>query len=237
MNIRQSIFSTIAALGMAAALAAPAAIASPPSESDSGNNQTDAVVEITEGGTFDAYFCSVTLSPFAMDPASQNTLTQQTPPTAHTAGLATGQLFICYDDTLSYRPAFDVQVQAGQFTSSNASQQTPISASNFKVTKTYNTGQQHWSGPTDGHGHVPHIGDTGSFGENGYVGQNTLPVVWPGPDNTLDVARNVQFGYNGIGTGWSVGYFDVELTIPGGTAPGDYSSEVTLTIITGTQTK
>lgn len=233
MNLRRTLLAGALSLGLLGSIAAPAAMASPPSESDGSNNSVTVEVEVVGGGGFDAFFCTPSGSHANWTGTLQttNAMTQDMAPTAGSDGHAAGALVICYDDTLTYRPNFDVQIASGAFTSGNAVVSTPIDASNFLITRTHNVAQNQWgwNGAID-------IGDIGSFGQNGYLAQNTLPTDWTNDSlRSLDQSRLVQFGYYGQGTIFSWGLIETELNIPAGTAPGTYASTVTLTIIPGTQ--
>jgi hypothetical protein len=213
MNLRKSLFTGLAAVGLMASLAAPVALAQ--SVNDSGT--TTATVAVTNDGVFNVQFCSGT------SPLSAVSMTSES-----AAQTSTGSLTICYEDTLLYHDSALVSFQATAFTAGLSS----IAASNFKVTQTNNTIQEHYV--SDGHGHTK-VADPGYLAQDGTAPpQNaTVFVVWPGPANTLDVSRNVNFIYNGSGAGSSTGLVNVALNIPVGTVPGNYSSTVTLTVAPG----
>jgi len=216
MNIRKTLLAGALSLGLLGSIAAPAVTVTAQDAADT----VYVTVDIGAGGTFNPYFCAADAFPLAT--------TQD--PTAHTPGWANGQLSICYTDTLPYRNSFRATVGATAFTSTNAAHQTPIAPGNLKVVYSYNVIQQHWG--SDGHAHPIRIGDIGHYKNNAYPnytgGQASGP--WT-TDNTFDTARTIGFGWNGLGTGTSTGYFDVTLEIPGGTSPGAYASTLTLTIL------
>jgi hypothetical protein len=54
-------------------------------------------------------------------------------------------------------------------------------------------------------------------------------------NNTFDDQILLQFGYTGVGTGRSIGVFDVSLVLPTATQGGTYGSTLTLSIVAGTQ--
>lgn len=242
MVLRNRVYTVALTLGLIAAAALAPVSAETPSDGELTNNETIVTAEVTSGGTFEVYFCQVEVdangawlivdgSPVVTTPGS-TALSVDTAPSAHEAGHAEGTLFICYIDTLSQRPAFNVTVHSSEFTAADASIQTPIGAGNFMIARTWDAGQVQWSSV------VPGVGDISSFSQNGYVGANTLPADWTIDSlRSLDSPRAVQYGYNGIGTIGAAARFDVELIIPAGTAPGSYSADVTLTIIAGTQVK
>jgi hypothetical protein len=218
MNLKKSLAGLFAGFALLGALAAPAALAQ-----DAGT----ITVGVTDPGVFNAYFC------VPNDPTGTHTttygLTQVQWPTAQANGKATGTLALCYQDTKSYRPSFDVKVAADNFRSSDASVYTPITSVNFKITHTENVGQVQWdsmAGNTLGR-----IGDIGYYLNEADPpgGQHATNGNWT-TANTFDVARKVHFGYSGRGTVASGGAFDVELTIPTGTTAGTYVSNITLTI-------
>jgi hypothetical protein len=230
MNLRKSLVTGLAAIGLMVSIASPT-LAAPPTETDGSNNGTTSSVEVSGGGEFDAYFCG------------DNNLTEQSAPTASSAGSATGTLTICYDDTLSYHDGFDTTIQATTpFTSVDALGDTPIPAALFKITMLHNVGQLHWS--SDGHSlldaddpnYHPEVADPGYYDENGSVpNQNTPGFVAWSASNSLEQARTVQFSYNGTGSVAAGGEIDVALTIPQGTSPGNYTTNLTLTIVAGGQ--
>jgi hypothetical protein len=218
MNRFKSLFGLVLGLMLAASLLGPTALAQPPEPVDTGNVTTVSVT-ITETGVFDAYFCQVYGTA-----SSGIDLTLNQAPTLGAPGLATGSLFICYTDTLAYRPSFDAQINAGAFTGGPSI----IPLSGFKIDRTYNVIQQYW-------GSNPDYGDIGSFVNNAYQSQaDPWPKAWT-TNNTLDTTRTVQFGYSGIGTATSYGQFDVSLVLPIGTQGGQYTSTLTLSIVAGTQ--
>ena len=217
MKRRTSILGLIAGLMLAGSLLAQAALAQPPDETTTGNNSTSVSVTFFDNGVFDAYFCAPSLP---ITNTSSASLSVQSPPTLTSAGYATGTLAICYNDTKLYRPSFDVYLQSTDFTSGPNS----IAASNFTIETSYNVGQQFYgNAPID-------YGDIGEYiNDGGIVAQSDLPEPWTF-DNSLDVARLSQFGYSGVGTGVSLGAFDVKLVLPVGKPAGTYQSTLSLTI-------
>jgi hypothetical protein len=233
VNIRKSLLSTAAAIGLMVSVAAPMVLA----DDTTTNNSTNAVVEvIPAAGVFDVKFC-----------AASTNLSVGTQPNA-SPGSATGTLSICYEDTKVDREAFTVAMSAGDFTNGA----NVIDSSNFRVVRLYNLGQYQWgnSGSThnvcDGHNHgytgctetVPpangDIGDIGYIYDSGATTpQNVTGGIPRTTNNSLETGSNVHFGYAGVGTISSLGNVDVKLTIPGGTPGGQYTSNVTLSVTMG----
>jgi hypothetical protein len=213
MNLRKSIFTGIAAVGLMASLAAPVAMAQ-----TAGNaGGTTATVTVLGGGTFSVAFCSAV------------TLTVNTPPTAGTEGSASGAFGICYVDTKSDRTNFDVDLSATDFTGTGANDDT-IPASEFDVTYTANVQNGQWS---SGVGYL--IGDIGHFVNDAYP-SSQAGAAWMFNNDLAGAGRTVNFGYQGEGTIWSVSDISVGLTIPSSTDNDTYTSELTLTVIVpGTQ--
>jgi hypothetical protein len=218
MNRYKSIFGLVAGLMLAGSLFGYTALAQPP-ESSSSDNTTDVQVQVTDSGVFNAFFCTP-----GGAASTLKVLTTDSNPTASSAGSASGQLAICYQDTKTYRPSFDTTISAGAFTGGPST----IPLSGFKIVNVYNVLQTQW-------GATPDIGDIGQFVNEAYVGQGApWPKAWTS-SNTLDSSRKLQFGYAGIGTIASLGAFDVSLVLPQGTQNGTYTSLMTLSIIAGTQ--
>ena len=203
-------------LMLAGSLLGQSALAQP-TENNGSNNSTTVSVTVVDNGVFDAFFCAPSLP---ITNTSSASLTVQSLPTLTTAGSATGTLAICYNDTKQYRPSFDVFLQSTDFTGGP----NPIAAINFTIEKSYNVGQQFYgNSPID-------YGDIGQYINDGFPpAQSSLPLPWT-TNKTLDVARNSQFGYSGVGTGVSLGAFDVKLVLPVGTEGGTYQSTLSLTI-------
>jgi hypothetical protein len=239
MNLKRTLVSAVAALGMAASVMAPAALAQPTQSQDEGSDTTTAVVTVTTTGKFDVYFESTTLD--MTDP----TLTALTPD-----GEATGAFRLRYTDTLPNRPEFDVTVTATDFTSSSGT----IPASGFKITRTVNVAQFQWGNGTDPTKNaycwptspmynadtcaaypapLADIGDIGFFQDGTYQGQST--EYWTANAPGLDSGPKVHYGRAGVGTHWSYGDVEVVLDVPAGTPGGDYSSTLTLEVVTGTE--
>lgn len=246
MNLKKTLFSTIAALALSASVLVPVALAG--TSLDTGGSTT-ATVNVTVAGEFNAEFCG---------PVNLSAVTL----TAGQDEISTGALEICYTDTIASRSGFKVQVQAGPFQSTG---NPDLSASNFKLTTVYNPWQGQWGGNSGG-ADVADIGgwngaeqvtdhgfdnpaDANNHGALDYVGAASL-----------DTARYIAYSWDGVGTGngdlmppsgisafpdeyanvSSLGVVDgtyqvveVELTVPRGTATGGYSSNLTLTIVAG----
>lgn len=216
MTLKKSVFGAIAALALAASVAAPVATA----QVGGSTAGTSVVVNVASPGVFNLTICG--------EPAQVN-LTTTSQPQAGLQGEAEGTLTLCYTDTKSYRPNFNVTMQSTDFLDGTK----VIPASGFTVEDTANVGQIQWS---SGVGRP--LGDIGHFQNNIYptAGQGTT-TAWTS-DNSLDVARTVHFGYNGEGTIASAGDIDVALEMPFGAQDGTYSSTLTVTVVTpGTQFK
>jgi hypothetical protein len=215
-------------LMLAGSMMSAPALAQPPGDS-SGNNTTNVSVTFERTGAFDAYFC-VTQG----EHNASTSLTVVQPPTLAGNGLATGQLIICYDDTLPDRPAFHVDVQAGAFTGGPST----IPLSGFNVEKTYNVIQNYYGGPSTSNPTKPDYGDIGQFLNGAYVAQNgnppnpTWPMQWTS-NNNLGAGVHLQFGYAGVGTEFSYGQFDVSLVLPVTASGGTYTSTMTLSLYAG----
>jgi hypothetical protein len=226
----KSLFGLAVGLMMAGSLMAPAALAQPSEPVDQGN-KTVVSVTVTETGTFDAFFCGGytdgngnSASPGEYSSGTSLSLVQ--PPTLTQAGKATGTLAICYVDTLASRPHFDTYVSSDGF----AGGPTSIPLSGFTVERVYNVTQTNCTC-----GHTPRYGDIGQYVDQGYVGQGgTWPKAWTN-NNSFSAPVKLQFGYTGVGTGHSVGTFDVELDLPIATQQGNYATTLTLSIQVGTQ--
>jgi hypothetical protein len=214
MNLRKSLFTGLAAVGLMASLAAPTALAQ-----TSGNAGTGtATVVITDTGVFDIYFCDDSVS-----------LVQDVAPTAGTDGSASGALAICYVDTKSYRTNFDVDLSSTDFTGTGANDDI-IPASDFKVTYTANVSSAQWS---SGVGYP--IGDIGHFVNDAYP-SSQAGAAWTANNNLAGAGRTVNFAYQGEGTIAAQSNLNVALTIPSSTDPDTYQSTLTLTVIVpGTQ--
>jgi hypothetical protein len=212
MNVKKTLAGFIAGFALIGSLATPVAIAS----EIGGQEVTTATVAISNGGVFNATFCNSV------------SMTETTAPMANAPGAAIGSLNLCYTDTKSQRPAFDATLVSSDFTLSTNVNKT-IPASNLKVLKTYNVLQTQWDSgfPLD-------IGDIGYFVNGGYLAQSSAGATWTA-NNTLESAKTVNFGYSGVGTVASIGGMDLGLNIPAGTTPGTYVSQLTLSIIVGSQ--
>jgi hypothetical protein len=219
MNLKKSIFTGIAAVGLMASLAAPAAFAQP-AESDTGNNLTIAYVNVATDGEFDAYFSSGTFNLGAV------TLNANSP-----EGVVTGTMRIDYVDTMANRPNFNVSLTAENFVNIGNATYT-IPATGFQVTYAYNVQQGYWSGNAPG---GIDIGDIGYFVDGDYVGQNDAGQAWTLGATNLSTGPTVQFGYAGSGTSWAYGDLGVQLDIPSTTVAGQYNSNVTISVIAGTE--
>ncbi|HWK79967.1 MAG TPA: hypothetical protein VNP95_04330 [Thermomicrobiales bacterium] len=214
MNLKKSLMGAVAGLALVGSVAAPIASAQP-AEDNTGNNTTTAYVEVYSTGVFDVFFTG------GIDLGDANFNASSSSQTLN------GSLALGYTDTKVQRPSFDVTVQATDFYNLSNFYITPIPASGFTITKTYNVAQQQW-------GANPDIGDIGAFQNEDYVAQNSGPWPWTS-DNQLNTARRVNFGYAGIGTISSQGNFDVSLVVPNTTQAGAYQSTLTLTVIAGSQ--
>lgn len=224
MNLKRTLFTGLAAAGLMASIATPMASAQVVIEDGQNGGpggSVTATVEVGTAGLFDAFFCAV-----GVGPTASTDLTTTTEPSAIANGAAEGALGICYEDTKNYRNAFNLDLSAGDFTSPTTV--TDIAASNFTVAHTYNVASLNCCGPA--------VGDIGYFQNDAYVGQNAAGAAWA-PGYSLNNPQTVHFGYNGTGTIISGGVVDVDLVIPAGTHTGIYTSNVTLTVIAGTQLK
>lgn len=215
MNLKKSVFGTIAGLALVGTLAAPAVMAQAVEDGPKSNTAT-ASVTVTDNGIFDVYFYS---GDFNLSGVTLNADTS--------VGTATGSFTIGYDDTKAFRPKFDVTVNASSFAlTSNTSHQIP--STGFTIERTYNVGQTHYgNSPID-------YGDIGYFVDEAYPSGQAASTQWTS-NNTLDTARRVQFGYQGVGTTLSGGKVDVALKVPNTTVPGTYNSTLTLSVVAGTQ--
>lgn len=230
MKRKTSILGLIAGLLLAGPLLGQSALAQFNGD-DTDNNSTTVTVDIASGGIFDAFFCTQTdpADPTTVIPSDDASLTVDTAPTSSVAGVATGAVGICYDDTKTYRPSFDTTISSLDFTSGL----NTIPSSNFKITQTYGVGQVQCSNhPICGA--VAGTGDIGAYQNEDYVDQTTGPWPWTF-DQSLNEDRLVQFGYSGIGTIFSGGRVDVSLDLPIGTHPGTYESTLSLSIVLGSQ--
>jgi hypothetical protein len=212
MNLKKSLAGLFAGFALLGALAAPAALAA--------DDTATGTVVVTDGGVLTVAFCQVSNYTHPGD----FTLTQVTAPTAYAAGTATGSLQICYIDTKTYRPSFEVSVSASNFESGS----NIITSDNFTVTKTYNVGSIHYDGQAGP------VGEIGYFQNNAYVTpQLSAGAPWTF-DNDFSTSRTLQFGYGGRGTEGSAGKVDVSLKLPAATLAGTYTSNLTLTVMSST---
>lgn len=215
MNLKKSLTGAIAGLALVGSIAAPIASAQYAGD-DTSNNTTTVSLTVANDGVFDVYFY---LGDISLGTATFNS--------ASSTQTLNGAMGLGYTDTKAARPSFDVLIQSTDFLNEANNATTPIPSSGFKITKTYNVLQGQW-------GSDPDIGDIGAFKDELYVAQSGGPWSWT-TNNTLNGNRRVNFGYAGIGTNWSIGYFDVSLDVPNTTASGDYQSTMTLTVIAGSQ--
>jgi hypothetical protein len=222
MNLKKSILSGIAAVGLMASLAAPVALAQP--AENAGNNTTNAHIAVDVEGEFDVYFW---VGDFDMPGA---TLSASSP-----VYDSSGTLRIQYTDTLPDRPNFNVTLIAGHFTDGT----NYILNDEFTITGTYNVQQFQWgdnpSKNANGATALPYdVGDIGYFVDQGYPSGQVAHSVWSS-NNVLNDWVQVQFGYAGVGTVSSYGDVDVALHVPATTVEGTYTSLMTLNVIAGDQ--
>ncbi|MGN6032233.1 MAG: hypothetical protein ACTHQE_11265, partial [Thermomicrobiales bacterium] len=164
MNLKKSFMGAVAGLALVGSIAAPIASAQYAGD-NTGNNQTTAYVEVYTTGSFDVFF---KIGDIDMGDANFSA--------SSTSQTVTGSLTLGYTDTKVQRPAFDVQVQSTDFYNLANFYTTPIPATGFKITKTYNVGQQQWTSMPNSPGRV---GDIGSFlNSNTVPGQSTGPWTW-----------------------------------------------------------
>lgn len=208
MNLRKLVAPVALSVGLFGSILAPVALANPV-------DQIDVIVNVTGGGTFDVSFCAESGATHVdLLPGDAYALTQQTAPTAATAGLATGELTVCYTDTKNDREAFDLQLSSGNFVLDTDASKT-IAASNFQIKQTDAVVMTQSSTTVTGVGDITATAGTGPWLAN----------------NTLDTARTIHSGAAGIGTDSSYGDVQVDLIIPSGSIAGDYTAEVTITVI------
>ncbi len=228
MNLKKALVTGIAAIGLMASIAAPGALAqtSPPTESSSGNNSTIAYVAVITPGAFDVYFgvSSFDLSAVTLDASSPE-------------GAAAGNFIVYYTDSLANRPNFNVTLTASDFTHTTVSGAS-IDNAGFTIAGAYNVRQDQCGGPerpvSSGCNNIHQIGDIGYFVNNTGGHSQAAFTPWTAL-NTLDSARTIQFGYEGVGTITSDGRIDVALDVPANTVAGIYQSSLTLSVIAGTQ--
>lgn len=215
MFLRQRLLSAglaLACLGAVLAPTTPAAIAA---------DSADVVVEVSDGGVFEPYFCDISYAA-----VQSQTMNPSESPTATEDGLAVEAFNICYTDTVSYRPGFDAQLSATDFLMSG-NPSVFIANENLRIIAFYGVLQTQ-----SGAG----IGDIGLYNN----GNDTLPqppFIILTTNNDLGQTRTVQFGWNGKGTIQAMAGVNTELDIPAGTANGTYTSELTLSIIPNGRTK
>ncbi len=230
-------FALLASTGLQAARAAN-------DDDTTSNNTVTASVSVSTSGVFDAYFCSpgdnVNVTSGALGSVA---LTSTSPETT----VQTGGLVICYRDSKPLRPEFRTYIQSGNFSGPGSNS---LSASGFKVTKTYWIAQTQWSSQnppaTTGIGDIGQVNGAGT--KNASDG-GTLPAVYGAwtTNNSLDSWRYVHYGYEGRGTAngtglfpsvWnsgdphmgSFGVIEVTIDIPDSTPAGTYSATVTLQV-------
>lgn len=239
MNLRRSLVTGLAAIGLMASVAAPVALAqAPPADENSGNNTATASVTVQSDGVFDVFFATTSV---AFGTTTLNA--------ANLEPDLEGSFTIGYTDTKSNRPRFDVTVIAGHFSDGSGNF---IHASNLTVERTENVIQQFWGGPgrcdtppnsgnldpakvAAGCNPTIDIGDIGYFHNGGYIGQTPAGVQWDPKTFSMEDWLKVHFGYGGAGTGNSTGVVGVNLHVPATTVPGVYTSTLTVNVVTGTQ--
>jgi hypothetical protein len=248
MNLKRTLFTGLAAIGLMASIAAPVATAQTGHTDDA-----DAIVVISNnGGVFIPEFCGdVNLGTHDI--------------TAIAGSTATGTMGICYWDTRAYRQNFKASIDASDFESGvpmpvPSSDTYSIPAQNFKIVRVYNPQQDQWrnTNPAPGSANtcpfvpgvtgapnVYDIGDIGgfngtssSYGDGAYVTDGS--ALWSGP--ALSENPFVNYAWSGVGTGnggfacnalginGTYSPFDVALQVPAGAAAGTYVSDLTLTV-------
>lgn len=220
MNLKRTLISGLAAVGLMASLAAPVALADDPITVEG-----SATVSIENDGEFTPYFCGAV------------ELTPEGDVNSTTGTTAEGQLLICYTDTMAERDGFTTTLKAGVFTSNvnmpatNTSNPVPytIPAENFIITTVYNPAQLQW-GRTNpaidyslcalygvapdqsfhenvagglGVPGVSQIGNIGSYDANGVVVTGGSGTPWDASPSSanLSTAQTVGYGNAGVGTG------------------------------------
>ncbi len=215
MNLKKAFVTGIAAVGLMASIAAPVATAQ---DDNTGNNTSTAHVNVTAGGVFDVFFSAADFNLSAVSLTSEDYV-----------GNATGSLNINYEDTKSFRPDFEVDMSASNFMlATNNSIQIP--ATGFTIETTYNVQQDFCGGPgAIACQSVIDYGDIGYRLNDGQATGQAASTNWT-VNQSLDLPRGVQFGYDGIGTRFSTGKVDVALVVPSNTQSGEYTSTMTLSV-------
>jgi hypothetical protein len=226
MRLKRTLVSAIAALGLAASVMTPVALAqsAPPTENGSNGNTSPSTISIEDNGVFDVYFYSTDLA------FGTQYLNADDPEKT-----VNGSFIIGYDDSRAWRPGFTVTVQANDDSrgqTNSASNVIPVSG--FEITRTEKIGQTQWGGPGSTAGSGGQAFDVGDIGylvdeSTSGVDQQAAGKDWS-DGFSLDQARKVQFGYEGVGTIASGGNVLVELEIPVGTAPDNYRTTLVLTV-------
>lgn len=239
MNLRKSLVTGIAAIGLFASVAAPVVTAQgPPADGNGGNNTATARVDVADNGVFDVYFATTDIN-FGNTNINAGGLEVDLP----------GSFTIGYTDTKANRPNFDVTVIAADFTDGGSNS---IDASNLTIESTANVIQTFYGGPgrcdtpvnsgnldpakvAAGCNPTVDVGDIGYFQNAGYIGQSPAGTTWLTKTYDLSEALKVHFGRAGAGTGTSTGVVGVNLHIPSTTVPAFYTSTLTVNVVAGTQ--
>jgi hypothetical protein len=246
MKFRYKAFGLLAALILSLSVGAPALAVT----GDDNTDEETLTVTLTETGIFAVVISGATLS--SVDTSASSP-----------ASTSTGELFIEYHDSKSYRQGFDTRLYADNFVSNIQIPLQPagtyysIPASNLAITRNYDTHQGRWSsqGPRIGDIGPTSNGDDGDHSGGPYTGPNDGSDSvfgryhnWPvGTVNrTLENDGNtplIGFGFPGPGTAGSstptygsVGKLLIELTVPAGQPAAVYTSTLHVTVTFGTWT-
>lgn len=206
---RSSFASLVLAIAVSLGIFAPAA-------ADPAPATTPLVVTLQEAGTF-----SVSLGTYiGFSPGAVTA----------TTGMTTNTIVVLrFDDTMSYRSQFRVDLSASNFVSlkrvpySSPAVFYSIPASNLKLVKNYSPEQAQTSLDAPGVGDIQATDQSGNT-----IGPNTS-VVWTGA-NSLETPRKVAKGWAGMGTILTGQGMELSLDIPAAMPATFYNSILTATV-------
>lgn len=233
MNLKKSVLSFMAAGAILAG--SFAGVAAQDSDKVDGN------VSVANVGVFDVQFCEDTDA--AVNPAADIDFGPVNVTTAQAAAPVVRTVVICYEDTMTQRGPFDTRLTSGPFidgTKTFSNSALKVHSVEFVNSGTWGPGVGSIAGRVTPGGAVTRANSPASWGNTTFAdgGGSRVSYINAGSGTGSDFYQTqpsyddpaVNYAPDARSSAGSWQRINLELTVPAGTAPGNYTSEITVTV-------